>query len=243
MVYLSLTRADYSESLALLSTVTLSLKTAQYLAFAGLALGIWDWLLNLSDECDIFRASWSRRGWSWRSVGVMSTYIVCRFASVGYAIITVFLSVDTFSGSCFPIGLWTCIFYGVSAPATALLFYFRVTAVYFNNKPVIAFFTMGWLAVVGCFGYDAYLGVLRFAHPPGSSSCGVVVPPNGKIDSSSYVSIAAYDTMVYLAISWRLSSHQAIDSHWTARFASFFSGTGLYRLSKTLLRDGQIYYL
>lgn len=131
----------------------------------------------------------------------------------------------------------------MSAPATALLFYFRVTAVYFNNKPVIAFFTMGWLAVVGCFGYDAYLGVLRFAHPPGSSSCGVVVPPNGKIDSSSYVSIAAYDTMVYLAISWRLSSHQAIDSHWTARFASFFSGTGLYRLSKTLLRDGQIYYL
>ncbi|KZP23843.1 hypothetical protein FIBSPDRAFT_447480 [Athelia psychrophila] len=129
----------------------------------------------------------------------------------------------------------------MSATATALLFYFRVSAVYLNSRIAASLFALGWLAVVGCFAYDSYLGVQKFSSGP-DRSCGIILAPNDKMDASSYASIAVYDTMVYLAISWRLSSEPMTGSHWQARLASFFSGSGLYRLSRTLLRDGQFYY-
>ncbi|KZP23848.1 hypothetical protein FIBSPDRAFT_447659 [Athelia psychrophila] len=213
----------------------------QYLAFACLTLSVWDWLLALSDEYDIIRRTLSRRVFNWRSAGVISAYIVCRASSAGYAIVTVILAVAKFD-SCRGIGRIICILYGISAPATALLFCFRVSAIYLNSRIMVAFFTLGWLAVTGCRAYDAYLGMLKFSSGP-DRSCGIILPANGKIDAVSYVSLAVYDTVVYLAISWRLSSEPMTGSHWQARLSSFVSGTGLYRLSRTLLRDGQFYYL
>ncbi|KZP23844.1 hypothetical protein FIBSPDRAFT_951737 [Athelia psychrophila] len=74
-----------------LTGARLSLQRGEYLAFACLALGVWDWLIALSDECDIMRWTLSRRDFNWRSAGVIFAYIICRATSVGYAITTIVL--------------------------------------------------------------------------------------------------------------------------------------------------------
>jgi hypothetical protein len=54
---------------------------------------------------------------------------------------------------------------------------------------------------------------------------------------------AVNDTLIFLAISYRMMSLSAVDGPWTARAKSFFTGDGMYRLSKSLLHSGQVYYL
>jgi hypothetical protein len=51
------------------------------------------------------------------------------------------------------------------------------------------------------------------------------------------------DTLVFLAISYRMTSFAMVNSTWRARTKSFFTGDGLYYLSKVLLQSGQVYYL
>ena len=51
------------------------------------------------------------------------------------------------------------------------------------------------------------------------------------------------DTLVFLAISYRMTSFAIVKSTWRARTKSFFTGDGLYYLSKVLLQSGQVYYL
>jgi len=53
---------------------------------------------------------------------------------------------------------------------------------------------------------------------------------------------AANDTLVFLAISYRMVSSAMVASTWRARTRSFFTGEGLYHLSKSLLQSGQAYY-
>jgi hypothetical protein len=53
---------------------------------------------------------------------------------------------------------------------------------------------------------------------------------------------AAYDTLVFLAISYRMVSLSMINSTWSARARSFIRGDGLHHLSKALLQSGQVYY-
>jgi hypothetical protein len=54
---------------------------------------------------------------------------------------------------------------------------------------------------------------------------------------------ALNDTLVYIAISYRLATISMVSSTWRARAKSFFTGEGLHHLSKALLESGQVYYL
>jgi hypothetical protein len=61
-------------------------------------------------------------------------------------------------------------------------------------------------------------------------------------DAWGYIATAAYDTLLYLAMSLRLASIAVVDS-WQDQLKSFVTGDGLGWLSKVLLRSGQLYYL
>ncbi|KAF7972951.1 hypothetical protein HWV62_16520 [Athelia sp. TMB] len=50
------------------------------------------------------------------------------------------------------------------------------------------------------------------------------------------------DTLVFLAISYRILSNAMVGDTWRERARSFFKGEGLYGLSKGLLQSGQLYY-
>ena len=54
---------------------------------------------------------------------------------------------------------------------------------------------------------------------------------------------AIHDTLVFLAISYRIISYTAIGDSWSARVKSFFTADGLPRLSRALLQSGQQFYL
>jgi hypothetical protein len=54
---------------------------------------------------------------------------------------------------------------------------------------------------------------------------------------------AVNDTLVFLAISYRMVSSAMVSCTWSARARSFFTGEGLHQLSKALLQSGQVYYL
>lgn len=77
--------------------------------------------------------------------------------------------------SCDAIALADCIFYALTTPITALMFWFRANAVYNNDKFAKTFFTLCWLSVAGCYAYDAALALPTFAHLPNSLYCSIVL--------------------------------------------------------------------
>lgn len=52
-----------------------------------------------------------------------------------------------------------------------------------------------------------------------------------------------FDTLGFLAISFRIVSSSMSGPTWRARIFSFIKGDGLYGISKVLLQTGQLYYL
>ena len=141
---------------------------------------------------------------------------------------------------CGMISLAGCIFYAVATPTTALLFLFRVSAVHNNSRFTVILFALCWLCVAACYIYDATLGFSEFGHALGSNHCSIVL--RSRTGGASYTAIALYDTVVFLAIAWQLLSDLKTGNSWKSRIMSFFSGTGMFKLSRALLRNGQLYY-
>ena len=54
---------------------------------------------------------------------------------------------------------------------------------------------------------------------------------------------AVNDTLIFVAITYRILSHSVVGNNWSARARSFFEANGLPRMSKALLQGGQLYYL
>jgi len=57
-----------------------------------------------------------------------------------------------------------------------------------------------------------------------------------------WVATALYDTLIYIAISWHLTSFSMSGDNWKCSVRSFVKGDGLLGLSKGLLQNGQLYY-
>lgn len=140
---------------------------------------------------------------------------------------------------CQPIAKLLAVARVFASTTTAALFLFRVSAVYSNKKAIVALFCSLWLALVGVYIIDNIHITKGYAHIPGTKYC---IQLN-KLDAMAALSNAIYDTLIYLAISWRMASFSVVGHNWTARIKSFFRGDGLLDLSKSLLRSGQIYYL
>jgi hypothetical protein len=120
-------------------------------------------------------------------------------------------------------------------PAVCGLFCIRLNAVYSYNKYIMIIFGLCWLAILAIFIFDTVTVLSRFSQ---STGCFVVEHS----DAWGYIATAVYDTLMYLAISWRLAWF-APSNGWQSRTKSFFTGGGLSGLSKVLLRSGQVYYL
>lgn len=129
----------------------------------------------------------------------------------------------------------------ITTPTTAFLFLVRLNAIYLDNRTAVTFFSLCWVALLGCYVYDSILATIHIRYIPSANMCGLTL--DGPSDASSFLSIASFDTIVYVAISWRLAAGSWTAGSWSGHLKSFISGSGLYRFSRTLLRDGQMYYL
>ncbi len=132
------------------------------------------------------------------------------------------------------------VFYPVALGCTVLLFFFRLRAIYKRNG-----------IVVGCF-FVLCCGVLActILLPVGMSGAAVTQTyycMDGDISAYSYAAIIApwvYDTLVFIAISWRLMQNASIKSgNIKENLQVITYGKYLPTLSKSLLLDGQRYYL
>ncbi|KAF4618686.1 hypothetical protein D9613_009933 [Agrocybe pediades] len=129
--------------------------------------------------------------------------------------------------------------YPIAIPSTALLFFFRVRAMYEGNRLVVGFFSFMWFAVlagsitptigvnatrIGSTNYCVNLGLAPYV----SAAC--IVP---------FIN----DTLTFLATSWKLwqNAHVPQSIHNNVQVMVF--GHHLPSFSKALLKDGQAYYL
>ena len=149
---------------------------------------------------------------------------------------------------------------------TSLLFFYRVRAVYGNSRVIALVFGFLWTITFGAsflFPFSAASGVSRLTSMPSNLLLANVaftcrfIPFNQHIGPTkrcivtserSYtflpvIANAIYDTLVFIAISYRIVSYMGIGDGWRARTKSFFTAEGLPRLSKALLQSGQQYYL
>lgn len=129
--------------------------------------------------------------------------------------------------------------YSIAIPASTFLFLLRVRAV-FRTEPAIQWlFSFLWLGVLGSaltlpFAlHGAHIGPTNYCIDSGVRSFG----------SAGMVASTIYDSLVFLAISWKLSNNAMQGLTFREKANIFFGGKALPALSRGLLQSGQIYYL
>ena len=128
------------------------------------------------------------------------------------------------------------IVYSSTVALTTLLFFFRTRAVFDQNRWIIAFFAGLWLTVsVGCLAFIIY--ALVSSHP----EC--IDKRANPFIALTTITPLINDTLVFLAITWRLFRNSYARPTLKSGFRFLVFGDYLPAFSRALLRDGQAYYL
>ncbi|KAF7980621.1 hypothetical protein HWV62_37410 [Athelia sp. TMB] len=214
-------------------------QTSNYVNMACLCLCVWDWIISLPDEIEIGRRA-LKRGWRCAWSFIHAAYILSRVTTLALLAVCIMLDTFPFKSSCVGLASMLGLLYGITSPAAALLFYSRATAVYLRDPKAKVFFGLCWLALLACFLADGVYAGMGIGHLPSNGVCGLVTLGAGA--GSSYIALGVFDTVVYVAISWRLATLSVTGDHWRARVASLATGAGLSRLARSMLQSGQRYY-
>ncbi len=130
-------------------------------------------------------------------------------------------------------------FYPISLGCSALLFFFRLRAIYNGNRIIVVSFFILWCGLVTCTIFI-----------PAEILGGTIGPTmycvDADVPTSAYAAIIAplvHDTLVFIAISWRLVQNARIEGDIKQNFQIAMFGKYLPAFSRALLLDGQRYYL
>ncbi|KIJ41531.1 hypothetical protein M422DRAFT_31730 [Sphaerobolus stellatus SS14] len=203
---------------------------AGYVLVGTLGVIIWDILNNLVGDYKLLTKH--------RFGPATLTYFVSRIAALAYVLqSTVFETAPV--GNCPKFEKILDAFYPVSVSTTALLFFFRIRAIFNRDKYVVSAFFVLWLCVVA--------GSLTVAFAVTGINIG---PTNYCLNASLQPYAAAggivplvHDTCVFLAISWKLYKNAYVDLNLKTGVRTVLYGEYLPIFSKALLQDGQLYYL
>ena len=136
------------------------------------------------------------------------------------------------------------IFSSATVVLTSLLFFFRTRAV-FNTYPwVVAFFAGLWVAVLGgCLAFIVDIFLPEPVNPASNTTPICINQGTSPFIAASIIIPLINDTLVFLAISWRLSRNSYDPYTLKTGIKFFIFGDYLPRFSKAIFRDGQAYYL
>ena len=129
--------------------------------------------------------------------------------------------------------------FAIAVPATTFLFLLRVCAVYNMNKHIVIVFGIFWLGTLACaitlpFAiFGAHIGPTAMCIDSGVRS----------YSSAGVVAHMVYDSLVFLAITYRLLDTASVGETVGDKMRAFFKGGALPALTRCLLKSGQIYYL
>jgi len=140
---------------------------------------------------------------------------------------------------CLAIARTSCVLCHVAFSSTAFLFFLRVRAVFNKDKYVVGFFFIVWLGILGVSVATAAAGKAVFPNPTHYCIGEPFQPYVGAVPTT----VAINDTLVFLAISWRLLKDSWPETGTPLNLGSFFRGEYLPACSKAVLQDGQVYYL
>jgi hypothetical protein len=127
----------------------------------------------------------------------------------------------------------------LASSGSALLFFLRVRAVYSGRPLVTWIFGFLWVCVVGA-AITVPIGTQGIK--VGGSLCLVSNVPT--YAGAAATVLMANDTLVALAISWRLLTNTHGDNAGVGeKLRAFFSGANLQAYSMAVFRDGQKYYM
>ncbi|KAJ7066918.1 hypothetical protein C8F01DRAFT_1119579 [Mycena amicta] len=129
---------------------------------------------------------------------------------------------------------------GMCVAFTSLLFFLRAAAVYDRNPWFRVFLFTMWLSVLAA-GISLPIGI----HGGNIGPTPYCSTASAKPYTGSMISIIPliHDTVVFIAISWRLLQNAYVDDTTGGNFRAFFSGKNLPSFSRAVLVDGQMYYL
>ncbi|KAF8898012.1 hypothetical protein CPB84DRAFT_1681618 [Gymnopilus junonius] len=130
----------------------------------------------------------------------------------------------------------------VSISSTSLLYFFRVRALYMQNRYVVGFFFLLWIAVVaGCIA----LGIQgRNSTNLGSSPYCIADTTDSVIMVVSINIIPMINNVLsFIAATWKLMENAHVEANFKNRFKLIIFGHYLPEFSRALLKDNQIYFL
>lgn len=235
---------------------------------------VWDWLLQIADECEMVQKTRTRSSHISNAVYFAGRWVmILPTENIQYwlAALKVLLRLHTFwvissykarykilfndrnlwwhnliadglVRYCDTTSKFAAAVNIFAVPTISFLFFLRVTAVYLHNKVIITFFGVLWFGVLSLFVLDSTtMFSFDFIDEKHSRPCSLA---GRTIDAWAYVASAIFDTLVFLAISWRLAStSMTSNASFRDRLKSFVRGEGLLDLSKALLHSGQLYYM
>ncbi|KAF8161782.1 hypothetical protein K438DRAFT_1521833, partial [Mycena galopus ATCC 62051] len=204
------------------------LQVATLVCAGTTAVLVWDILHHLGDEYRLL--------FKYRFRLSTAAYFMSRIASLVYALGYTLLSTYPIPDCQTAMTIFDCGLL-VSSGATALLFFFRVHAVYSGQRLVACIFGFLWVCVLGV---AITVPVSNQATKLGTLC---LVTKVASYDGIFSIFVTVYDTSVVLAISYRLLANTYHEHTPGERLRAFFSGAHLHTFSKAVFRDGQKYYM
>ncbi|KAF9044933.1 hypothetical protein BJ165DRAFT_1527878 [Panaeolus papilionaceus] len=139
--------------------------------------------------------------------------------------------------------------YPIAIPSASLLFFFRLRAVFLGNKLVTSTFAILWLCELATslmYPLSFPLGYVTSNNVDESmpSACLPHFDQDaGKVLLLPITMTFLFDTLVLIAISWRLTKNTHTEQGFRNGVRTFFGGKYLPAFSQALLQDNQLYYL
>lgn len=145
-------------------------------------------------------------------------------------------------GHCVRYGIPAAIGYPIATLSNGLLFFLRLRAVYGNSRRVTIVGLLLWLGLLG----PSFLIIPATLPLVAIGTTAQCTTRDVKAYLAAPVTLSlVYDSLVFFGISWRLCQNNYLRANPGSQSSvrSLFSGKNLPSFSRSLLRDGQQYYL
>lgn len=145
---------------------------------------------------------------------------------------------------------------------STFIFFLRIRAVYFADIGATSFFLLAWLGVAGSCIYLPFnihateaLGMLTASgqssfmlsavasESPLARTASCQLTGMGVGCLSCFISAAIFDTIIFVALSWRVLCFCLPEDNWKSCFRHFIGQLQLPVISEAVLRGAQRYYV
>ncbi|KAF9044988.1 hypothetical protein BJ165DRAFT_1474706 [Panaeolus papilionaceus] len=201
-----------------------------YVLVGGCAVFVWDLVDNLRNDYRLLK--------DYKFRLPTTIYLVSRLGTLGLVLSGVIFASAAITWDCARFHKIVGAFYPITIPATSLLFFLRLRAVFDRNKIVVTAFGLIWITLFASaisvpFGLiGANIGPTKYC---------VTASIRKFIVAPTIISFV-HDTLVLFAISWRLMSLTHLDQDVRRGVKGMVLGDYLPSFSRALLHGGQQYY-